>query len=142
MECYLDESTGKYVPDRNGNLVYNTPTGSTNTGYKGIFGVSYDNANRELAITINQNFVWDTYKTPVIGKMVSFAYTMYDNFGFYFQDCEEVYMEHVNVYVAGGMGLRADRGKKLLFKSCKLCTERRLSKNYDLHCGYYSHDWC
>lgn len=111
MECYLDENTGKYVPDRNGNLVYNTPTGSTNTGYKGIFGVSYDNANRELAITINQKFVWDTYKTPVIGKMVSFAYTMYDNFGFYFQDCEEVYMEHVNVYVAGGMGLRADRGK-------------------------------
>lgn len=111
MECYFDENTGKYVPDRNGNLVYNTPTGSSNLGYKGILNISYNSADRELAITINQNFVWDTYKKPVVGKMVSFAYTMYDNFGFYFQDCEEVYMEHVNVYVAGGMGFRADRGK-------------------------------
>ena len=113
MECYYDENAKAYVPNTNANLVYNTPTSSTNNRYKGILGLSYDEISHELSVRINQNFVWSSYKTPVVGTMVSLAYTMYDNFGFYFQDCDNVYLEHVNIYVAGGMGLRADRGKNL-----------------------------
>ena len=113
MECYYDENAKAYVPNTNANLVYNTPTSSTNNRYKGILGLSYDEINHELSVRINQNFVWSSYKTPVVGTMVSLAYTMYDNYGFYFQDCDNVYLEHVNIYVAGGMGLRADRGKNL-----------------------------
>ncbi len=107
MECYFDENTGGYVPDTNANLFYNSPTSASN---KGILGINYRHESRELDITLNHKFPYCSYKTPTIGKKVSFAYTMYENYGFYFLDCNDVYFENVNVYVAGGMGFRVDRG--------------------------------
>lgn len=97
MECYLDESTGKYTPDYDGNLFYNTTT--SNTALFGIGDLSYNHATRELSIPLLRQFPWWTYRTPETGTMVSFAYTMYDNTGMVFKDCEQVTVENVNVYV-------------------------------------------
>ena len=108
MECFYDEVTGGYVPDTNANLFYNSPTSASN---KGVLGVSYRESSRELDIILNHKFPYCAYKTPTIGKKVSFAYTMYENFGFYFLDCETVNFENVTVHVTGGMGFRVDRGK-------------------------------
>ena len=109
MECYLDESTGKYTPDYDGNLFYNTTT--SNTALFGIGDLSYNHATRELSIPLLRQFPWWTYRTPETGTMVSFAYTMYDNTGMVFRDCEQVTVENVNVYVAGGMGFRVESGR-------------------------------
>lgn len=107
METYYDESTGRYVPDIQKNLVYNSPSSAS---YKGITAINYRHATRELEITLNKNFPYSTYRQPSLGTMVSFAYTMYENHGFYFLDCDDVYIENVNVFVTGGMGFRVDRG--------------------------------
>lgn len=107
METYYDDSTGRYVPDINKNLVYNSPSSAS---YKGITAINYRHNARELDITINKNFPYSTYHQPSLGTMVSFAFTMYENHGFYFLDCNDVYMENVNVFVTGGMGFRVDRG--------------------------------
>ena len=107
MECFFDETTGGYVPDTNANLFYNSPTSASK---KGVLGATYRESSRELDIVLNHNFPYCRYKTPTIGKKVSFAYTMYENFGFYFLDCDTVNFENVNVYVTGGMGFRVDRG--------------------------------
>ena len=109
MECYLDEATGKYTPDYDGNLFYNTTT--SNASLMGIGKLSYNSATRELSIPLLRQFPWWSYRTPEIGTMVSFAYTMYDNTGMLFKDCEQVTIEDVNVYVTGGMGFRAECGK-------------------------------
>lgn len=108
MECYYDEASGKYTPDYDGNLFYNTTT--SNPAYMGIGKLSYNSATRELSIPLLRQFPWWSYRTPEIGTMVSFAYTMYDNTGMLFKDCEQVTIEDVNVYVTGGMGFRAERG--------------------------------
>lgn len=110
MECYYDELTGSYVPDRNGNLFYNSPTSASN---KGVVGASYNNLSRELTITLNKSFPYCSYTTPKVGTNVSFAYTMYENHGLYFFQCENVYLENVNVHVSAGMGFRVDEGKNV-----------------------------
>lgn len=109
MECYYDETTGKYTPDINGNLFYNTTTSSSANA--GIGKLSYNSTTKELSIPLIRTFPWWTYRTPEIGTMVSFAYTMYDNTGMLFKNCENVTFENVNVYVSGGMGFRAECGK-------------------------------
>jgi len=110
MECYYDESSDGYVPNRNANLFYNSPTSSS---LKGITNYRYDHSKRELTLTLNKSFPYCAYRTPSIGTKVSFAYTMYDNHGFYFLDCNGVYLENVNVYVTGGMGFRVERGSDI-----------------------------
>lgn len=108
MECYYDGASQAFVPKLDGNLFYNSPSSSAN---KGIASLSYDAGNRQLSIVLNKSFPYDAYQTPSIGTAVSFAYTMYDNHGFYFRGCENVYFEHVSVYTSGGMGFRIDGGK-------------------------------
>lgn len=110
MECYYDSLTGSYVPDRNANLFYNSPTSSNN---KGVESATYNSNTRELTIVLNYSFPYCSYRTPKIGTNVSFAYTMYENHGLYFYQCENVYLENVNVYVSGGMGFRVDEGKNV-----------------------------
>lgn len=110
MECYYDQLTGAYLPDRNGNLFYNSPTSSSN---KGVADAVYNNVSRELTITLNKSFPYCSYSTPQIGTNVSFAYTMYENHGIYFYQCENVYLENVNVHVSAGMGFRVDEGKNV-----------------------------
>lgn len=110
MECYYDSLTGSYVPDRNANLFYNSPTSSNN---KGVESATYNSNTRELTIVLNYSFPYCNYRTPKIGTNVSFAYTMYENHGLYFYQCENVYLENVNVYVSGGMGFRVDEGKNV-----------------------------
>lgn len=112
MECYFDEVTQKYVPDRNHNLFYNSPTSASS---KGIASASYSAATREFKVTLNKSFPYCQYKAPIIGANVSFAFTMYENHGFHFYQCQDVYMEDINVYVTGGMGMRIDMGKNVYF---------------------------
>ena len=110
MECYYDSLTGSYVPDRIAYLFYNSPTSSNN---KGVESATYNSNTRELTIVLNYSFPYCSYRTPKIGTNVSFAYTMYENHGLYFYQCENVYLENVNVYVSGGMGFRVDEGKNV-----------------------------
>ncbi len=107
MEYLYDEETASYIPNLNGNLMYNSPTSAQ---YQGILGVSYRSSSKELDITINHNFPYCSYKKPAIGTRISLAYTMYENHGFYFLDCDNVNFENVNVHVTGGMGFRVERG--------------------------------
>lgn len=109
MECDFDELTQKYVPSTNKNLMYNSPTSG---GNRGILDASYKGSGK-LQIKLNKKYQF--VKQPEIGTMVSFAYTMYENHGFKFTDCEQIYIENVDVYVAGGMGIRMDRGNDFYF---------------------------
>ena len=62
MECYYDEASGKYTPDYDGNLFYNTTT--SNPAYMGIGKLSYNSATRELSIPLLRQFPWWSYRTP------------------------------------------------------------------------------
>lgn len=123
MECYYDESTDGYVPNRNGNLFYNSPSSSN---IKGVYGANYSSSSKELAITLNENFAYRTkqYADPAIGTHVSFAYTMYENHGFHFVNCENVYFENVNVYTTGGMGFRVENGKNFYLNRTNFATKK------------------
>lgn len=122
MECYYDEKTDGYVPNRNGNLFYNSPSSSN---IKGVYGANYSSSSKELAITLNENFAYRTkdYANPAIGTKVSFAYTMYENHGFHFVNCENVYFENVNVYTTGGMGFRVENGKNFYLNRTNFATK-------------------
>lgn len=122
MECYYDEKTDGYVPNRNGNLFYNSPSSSN---IKGVYGANYSSSSKELAITLNENFAYRTkdYADPAIGTKVSFAYTMYENHGFHFVNCENVYFENVNVYTTGGMGFRVENGKNFYLNRTNFATK-------------------
>ena len=123
MECYYDEKTDGYVPNRNGNLFYNSPQASN---IKGVYGANYSSSSKELAITLNENFAYRTkdYADPAIGTKVSFAYTMYENHGFHFVNCENVYFENVNVYTTGGMGFRVENGKNFYLNRTNFATKK------------------
>lgn len=123
MECYYDEKTDGYVPNRNGNLFYNSPSSSN---IKGVYGANYSSSSKELAITLNENFAYRTkqYADPAIGTHVSFAYTMYENHGFHFVNCENVYFENVNVYTTGGMGFRVENGKNFYLNRTNFATKK------------------
>ena len=123
MECYYDEKTDGYVPNRNGNLFYNSPSSSN---IKGVYGANYSSSSKELAITLNKNFAYRTkqYVDPAIGTHVSFAYTMYENHGFHFVNCENVYFENVNVYTTGGMGFRVENGKNFYLNRTNFATKK------------------
>ena len=123
MECYYDEKTDGYVPNRNGNLFYNSPSSSN---IKGVYGANYSSSSKELAITLNENFSYRTkqYADPAIGTHVSFAYTMYENHGFHFVNCENVYFENVNVYTTGGMGFRVENGKNFYLNRTNFATKK------------------
>lgn len=110
MECYYDEASGGYVPDRNANLFYNSASSSS---LKGVTNYRYDPTVKEITVTLKKSFPYCAYRTPKIGTKVSFAYTMYENHGFYFLDCNGVYLENVDVYVTGGMGFRVERGSEI-----------------------------
>lgn len=123
MEYYYDEKTDGYVPNRNGNLFYNSPSSSN---IKGVYGANYSSSSKELAITLNENFAYRTkdYADPAIGTKVSFAYTMYENHGFHFVNCENVYFENVNVYTTGGMGFRVENGKNFYLNRTNFATKK------------------
>ncbi|MBO4540519.1 MAG: hypothetical protein J5736_00885, partial [Bacilli bacterium] len=108
MECIRDPISGKLTPDSGKNLFFNATMGTN-----GMLSMSYRAANRELTVKLNKRFSYDTLKNPTIGGWVSVAFTMYDHFGFSFDNCENTYLEHTTTHVAAGMGLRADSGKSL-----------------------------
>ena len=106
-ECYYDELADWYVPDRNGNLFYNSPSSY------GIDDMVYDDASKTLTVTLNKSFAFYSYSTPEIGTLASIGFTVYEFFGFLFTECENTYLENVTTYTAAGMGLRADGGKNM-----------------------------
>lgn len=107
MECSLDEVTGRYTPDINKNLMYNSATSIEMSGVTNLVFLE----NHKIVLTLNKNFAYQTFKDPHIGDHISFAFTMYQNFGFSFTDCEELYLENLNTYVTGGMGLAISAGR-------------------------------
>ena len=108
MECYYDSATGRYVPDPYHNLYYNATT------LPDAYGVlTAKCAPGKLTLRLSQRFPYCSYKTPVIGTHVSFAFTMYQNFGLSFEFCENLYLENTNLYVSGGMGIHFLGGKDI-----------------------------
>lgn len=96
MEMYLDEQSGKYCPDDTGNLLYN----STGDGIKNIENGVYNADTHILTLTFRENLT-----LPKEGTVVSVAYTMYENFGFYATQCENIRLEGVYIYHTTGMAL-------------------------------------
>lgn len=111
-EYYLDSKTNEYVPDRSNNLYYNP----------GLIGLSYDSSTHYLNVTLNKSFGptnGGKFKAPEIGTVASVAFRVYENHGFYVQNCTDTYMDDVTCYVASGMGLRSDNGKNLYLNRVK-----------------------
>ena len=96
MEYEKDEDSGKYIPDKNGNLLYN----STGDGIKNISDGVYDASTHELTLTFAAA---SGFKAPAEGTRVSVSYTMYEYGMFLFDECKDVYMESNNVYTSLGM---------------------------------------
>lgn len=49
---------------------------------------------------------------------------MYENHGFHFVNCENVYFENVNVYTTGGMGFRVENGKNFYLNRTNFATKK------------------
>ena len=108
MECFLDPVTNKYVPDPNHNLFYNSATSFNNPG---VLSLAF-NGDR-LTIRLSKSFAYCSYRTPVMGAHVSFAFTMYQNHALGFDNCEGLRIENTNVYTCGGMGIHIGGGKDI-----------------------------
>ena len=93
---YVREEGGAYIPDKSGNLLYN----STGDGIKNIAGGSYDAASHELTLTFAAS---SGFRAPAVGTRASVSYTMYEYGMFLFEGCENVYMESNNVHTSLGM---------------------------------------
>ncbi|MDY5441378.1 MAG: right-handed parallel beta-helix repeat-containing protein [Candidatus Enteromonas sp.] len=112
-EYYYDSTYGAYVPDRSANLFYNP----------GLKGLDYDSTTGLLKVTLSKSFGACSYKTPTPGKVVAIGYSVYENHGFNFKECEDMYMEHVTVYTVPGMGMRTDNGKNLYLNHVRFIRE-------------------
>lgn len=119
MECSLDPITGKYTPDINKNLIYNT-TNSVDS-YKGMKAIKIQADKHEVTVTLGKDFAPWSLRTPTVGDHVSLAFTMYNFFGFLFTQCKEVYVEHVNCYVTAGMGIRFNGGANAYLNKFNFC---------------------
>lgn len=108
MECILDSDTNRYFPNPRGNLFYNS---ATSFDHPGVLALQFN--GQKLTIRLSKAFPACTYKTPALGTHVSFAFTMYQNFGLSFTVCNELYLENTNVYVTGGMGIHFSGGHNI-----------------------------
>ncbi len=108
MECFYDSENGRYVPDSAHNLYYNA---STLSDAYGVMSTSCTQGR--MTVRLRQSFPYCSYRTPVVGTHVSFAFTMYEFFGLSFEACEELYLEHTNLYVSAGMGIHFMGGKNI-----------------------------
>ncbi|MDY6094158.1 MAG: right-handed parallel beta-helix repeat-containing protein [Candidatus Enteromonas sp.] len=112
-EYYYDSTYEAYVPNRSGNLFYNP----------GLKNLEYSSKTGLLKVTLSKSFPYCSYKAPAPGTVVGIGYQVYENHGFYFQECENTYMEHVTVYTVGGMGMRTDNGKNLYLNHVRFIRE-------------------
>lgn len=103
MEFVYSESAQAYLPDPNGNLLYN----STGDSISNISGGSYNPLTRELTLS----FV--SMRNPTIGAHVSVAFTMYQYTGFVITDSEAIYLESDTVYTTPGMTVRTVEVKNM-----------------------------
>ncbi len=111
MEFKLDKSSGKYVPNGKGNLLYN----STGDQIKSISDGSYDSATRELTLTFGR-----AINSVKAGTRVNVAYTMYEYFGMNAQGCENIYLENANFYHTAGMTFGAGNTKNIYLNRFRL----------------------
>lgn len=131
MECYYDSETGRYVPDLAHNLYFNSSTSTDN------YGVQYASVSQgKMTVRLSHSFAYCSYHKPVIGTHVSFAFTMYQNFGLSFNSCEELYLENTNLYVCGGMGIHFSGGKNIYMNRanfrCKEGSQRIMTCTADI----------
>ncbi len=110
MEFVLDETTGKYIPDRDGNLFYN----STGDQIRNITDGTYDPATRELTLTFR------SIQGVKTGTRVNVAYTMYEYFGMYAADCENLYVENAHFYHTAGMTFGANDTENIYLNRFRL----------------------
>lgn len=96
MEFIYSEAAGTYIPDANGNLLYN----STGDGIKSITGGSYDPSARTLTLT------FASMKSVNAGTRVSIAFTMYDYTGIIATTSKNIFFESINIYTTPGMSFR------------------------------------
>ncbi len=96
MEFVYSESAKAYLPDPNGNLLYN----STGDSISNISGGSYNPSTRELTLS----FI--SMRNPSLGAHVSVAFTMYQYTGFIITDSQMIYLQSDTVYTTPGMTVR------------------------------------
>lgn len=96
MEMVRDDLTGEYYPDINGNLLYN----STGDGIRNIKAGSWNADTHELTLEFLNRIV-----CPDKGTTVCVAYTMYENFGIYAENSENLRLESVRLYHTMGMAI-------------------------------------
>ena len=97
MEYTYDEATQRYYPDIHGNLLYN----STGDQIKNMADGVYNATNHQLTMTFKAGAGKEVAKDTV----VSICYTMYEYFGFHASDCQNIYMESINLYHTAGMAV-------------------------------------
>ncbi len=91
-------------------IEFNRFTGAPEEG--GIVAISGDdvfkdwkfNGNGEITLTFKESYR-ASFKVPAKNAPISLAFTMYNRAGITFSDCEDVYMENVNLYACPGMGV-------------------------------------
>lgn len=98
-EYRFDKYTGAYVPDPDGNLLYN----------ESITAKSY-NAEKNL-LTLS----FSSMKKVAAGTRVAVAFTMYSNCGVYVNECNGVYFENIDVYTCPGMAFTCVSNRNLYF---------------------------
>ncbi len=131
MEYEYDAVAGVYVPNYNGNLLYN----STGDGIRNIKDGSYDPATRELTITFGCQI-----KDVAAGVRVNVAFTMYEHFGFHASDSRGLYIEDVCLYHTAGMAMGASRVEGIYINRLRIAppegSERLMTATADcLHFG-------
>ncbi len=151
MEFEKDRTSDgdRYIPDEDGNLLYN----STGDQVKTISDGSYNPETRELTLTFSRA-ISQTRK----GTRVNVAYTMYEYYGMYASDCKNLYLENANFYHTAGMTFGAGNTENIYLNRFRLSPRegRLMTATADgLHFGNctgevvltnsvleYSHDDC
>lgn len=95
LEYVIDEETGRYVPNRNGNFFLSV------NGRHDITGGSYDADKNQMTL----NFEKGKMKPVEAGVKVTWAYTYYEYAAFEAVECKNLYLEGVNIYHAMGMAM-------------------------------------
>jgi hypothetical protein len=103
IEYTVDEKTGEYYPNPNGNLCYNSEGDNRHM----ISNGTYIAATKRLTLSFAVGeYTHGPFKTPDTGTVACATYTMYEYHTFIVEKCEDYYMESCNIYMSLGMMLR------------------------------------
>lgn len=123
-------------------IEFNRFTGAPEEG--GIVAISGDgifeswkfNGNSEITLTFKESYR-SSFQAPAKNAPVSLAFTMYNRAGMTFTDCENVFVEDVDLYSCPGMGVTVSGTKNFYANRLDVCLkdeDRRMTSTAD---GYH-----